>query len=150
MPGAVVTYLGGPTVLLEYADLRILTDPTFDPPGEYANPGSSTLVKTAGPGLPAAAIEPVDVILLSHHEHKDNLDVAGAALIATGIPTFATPYAAAGLGGSVRGLAIWESTRLGESRSPRCPHSTARRVASRSWDRSPDSCSRRPASRRST
>ena len=26
------TYLGGPTVLLEYAGLRFLTDPTFDAP----------------------------------------------------------------------------------------------------------------------
>lgn len=113
MTGTHVTYLGGPTVLLEYAGLRILTDPTFDPPGEYANPGSSTLVKTAGPGLPVAAIEPIDVILLSHHEHMDNLDVAGAALIATGVLTLATPYAAAGLGGSVRGLATGESTLVG-------------------------------------
>ena len=29
-----MTYIGGPTVLIEYGSLRILTDPTFDPPGE--------------------------------------------------------------------------------------------------------------------
>ncbi|WP_309714036.1 MBL fold metallo-hydrolase [Pseudolysinimonas sp.] len=97
MTGVAVTYLGGPTVLLEYAGLRILTDPTFDPPGEYADPGSTTLVKTAGPGLTLAAIEPVDAILLSHHEHPDNLDAAGRTLVGTGIPTLTTPYAAAGL-----------------------------------------------------
>src|SRR3990170_1033597 len=86
MPGLAVTtvwatYVGGPTLLLEYAWLRILTDPTFDPPGRYDDQGSTPLVKTAGPGLPLAQIEPVEAILLSHHEHPDNLDAAGRVLV---------------------------------------------------------------------
>ncbi len=28
-----LTYLGGPTVLLDLGGLRLITDPTFDPPG---------------------------------------------------------------------------------------------------------------------
>ena len=30
-----VLLVGGPTAVLEYAGLRLLTDPTFDPPGEH-------------------------------------------------------------------------------------------------------------------
>ena len=113
MRGTFVTYLGGPTVLLEYAGLRILTDPTFDPPGAYEDPGSTPLVKTAGPGLPLAEVEPVDAVLLSHHEHPDNLDAAGRALVGTGVPTLTTPYAAAGLDlPGVTGLAPWATAIL--------------------------------------
>ena len=28
-------YVGGPTVLLDWGGVRLLTDPGFDPPGEY-------------------------------------------------------------------------------------------------------------------
>ena len=113
MSSIAVTYLGGPTVVLEYAGLRLLTDPTFDPPGEYEDPGSTPLVKTAGPGLPVDAVEPVDVVLLSHHEHADNLDAGGRTLVGTGIPTLATPYAAEGLDlPGVTGLAPWATATL--------------------------------------
>ena len=34
-----LTYIGGPTALLELGGLRLLTDPTFDPAGsEYHTP----------------------------------------------------------------------------------------------------------------
>lgn len=113
MPGLSVTFVGGPTALLQYAGLRLLTDPTFDPPGEYPDPGSTTLVKTAGPALPVERMLPLDAILLSHHEHEDNLDHAGRALIDGGIRTITTPYAAARLGSShVVGLEPWESAEL--------------------------------------
>lgn len=108
-----VTYVGGPTVLLEYAGLRLLTDPTFDPPGSYDDPGSTPLVKTAGPGLAVDAVEPVDAILLSHHEHADNLDAGGRVLVGSGIPTLTTPYAATGLDlPGVTGLAPWTTAVL--------------------------------------
>jgi len=113
MPGIFVTYVGGPTVVLEYAGLRLLTDPTFDPPGSYEDPGSTPLVKTAGPGLPVDAVTDVDAILLSHHEHADNLDAAGRVLVGSGIPTLTTPYAAMGLDlPGVTGLQPWETSTL--------------------------------------
>ena len=49
MSTTTITYIGGPTAILEYAGLRIVTDPTFDGPGSYEDPGETTLVKTAGP-----------------------------------------------------------------------------------------------------
>jgi hypothetical protein len=42
-----ITLIGGPTVLIEVAGFRFLTDPTFDAPGEYRLP-HVTLRKTAG------------------------------------------------------------------------------------------------------
>jgi L-ascorbate metabolism protein UlaG (beta-lactamase superfamily) len=71
--------IGGPTLALGYGGLRFLTDPTFDPPGDY--PGPRTLHKLTGPALTADELGPVDVVLLSHDQHADNLDHAGRALL---------------------------------------------------------------------
>lgn len=109
-----LTYIGGPTAILEYAGLRFVTDPTLDPPQSYSEPGETTLVKTTGPGLQWADLGIIDAVLLSHHAHKDNLDYEGIELIATGIPTFSTPDAASDLfGGTVIGLDSWETHELG-------------------------------------
>jgi L-ascorbate metabolism protein UlaG (beta-lactamase superfamily) len=114
MSTTAITYIGGPTALLEYAGLRIVTDPTFDPPGSYPEPGETTLVKTAGPGIAREDLGAIDAVLLSHHAHKDNLDYEGLELIATGVPTLSTRDAAADLfGGSVIGLDSWETHELG-------------------------------------
>lgn len=61
---ATLTLIGGPTVLIEIDGFRLLTDPTFDPPGEYE--GAVVLRKLAGPAVPAADIGAVDAVLLSH------------------------------------------------------------------------------------
>lgn len=114
MSTTTITYIGGPTAVLEYAGKRFITDPTFDAPGSYSAPGETTLVKTAGPAIPRGQIGPLDAVLLSHHAHKDNLDYEGLELIATGIPTLSTPDAASDLfGGSVIGLDSWETYELG-------------------------------------
>lgn len=107
------TYIGGPTAVIEYAGLRFITDPTFDAPQTYDDGDGEPLVKTAGPAIAREDIEPIDVVLLSHHAHKDNLDYEGLELVATGIPTLSTPEAATDLwGGSVIGLDSWETHEL--------------------------------------
>jgi L-ascorbate metabolism protein UlaG (beta-lactamase superfamily) len=109
MPTTAITWIGGPTALIEYAGLRIVTDPTFDTPQTYRDPEETTLVKTTGPALSRAELGSVDLILLSHHGHKDNLDWEGLELIAQGIPTLSTLTAASELfGGTVIGLDNWE------------------------------------------
>jgi L-ascorbate metabolism protein UlaG (beta-lactamase superfamily) len=70
-----LTLIGGPTVLIELDGLRLLTDPTFDPPGDYQ--GGVLLKKTAGPALSAEQVGSVDAVLLSHDQHFDNLDHGG-------------------------------------------------------------------------
>ncbi|WP_227000801.1 MBL fold metallo-hydrolase [Protaetiibacter intestinalis] len=106
-----MTYIGGPTALVEYAGLRVLLDPTFDEPRHYPRAG---LRKTAGPGLPASAIEPVDVVLVSHHGHADNLDDAGRELALRAPLVLSTPEAQAALGGPVVGMRPWQTHALGE------------------------------------
>ncbi|MGX1135597.1 L-ascorbate metabolism protein UlaG (beta-lactamase superfamily) [Streptomyces glaucescens] len=103
-----VRVLGGPTALFEYGGLRFLTDPTFDGPGDYP----PVLTKTAPPAATPADLGPIDVVLLSHDEHPDNLDGSGRALLA-GVPlTLTTPGGGQRLGERAKGLADWESIEL--------------------------------------
>ncbi|APA97149.1 MBL fold metallo-hydrolase [Nocardia seriolae] len=105
-----ILHIGGPTVRFEYGGLTWLTDPTFDEPGDY--PGPVTLYKLTGPAVPVSAIGPIDAVLLSHDQHADNLDAAGRALLPSIEHVLSTPDAAGRMEG-VRGLANWESTRIG-------------------------------------
>ncbi|MEC3952947.1 MBL fold metallo-hydrolase [Nocardia sp. CDC153] len=105
-----VLHIGGPTVRFEYGGLVWLTDPTFDEPGDY--PGPVTLYKLSGPAVPVGEIGAIDVVLLSHDQHADNLDAAGRALLPSVEHVLSTPDAARRLEG-VRGLANWESVRIG-------------------------------------
>jgi L-ascorbate metabolism protein UlaG (beta-lactamase superfamily) len=106
-----LTLIGGPTVLIEPAGLRLLTDPTFDAPGRYDARGI-TLVKNRGPALAAEALGRIDAVLLSHDQHFDNLDRAGRAVLPRVRQVLTTPAGAARLGGAARGLEPWEQVRL--------------------------------------
>ncbi|MEH0425012.1 MBL fold metallo-hydrolase [Streptomyces stelliscabiei] len=109
-----VRVYGGPTALIEYGGLRIVTDPTLDPPGEYPMPlpGDHKLVKTDPSTVTAAGLGRVDVVVLSHDEHDDNLDDAGRGLLAE-VPVVLTTESGAGrLGGNARGLAFWQASEL--------------------------------------
>jgi L-ascorbate metabolism protein UlaG (beta-lactamase superfamily) len=79
-----LTHIGGPTVLIEVGCWRLLTDPTFDPPGKSYRFGWGTgSVKLTGPAIAAPGLGPIDAVLLSHDHHDDNLDGAGRALLHT-------------------------------------------------------------------
>lgn len=104
-----VTYIGGPTALLEIGGLRLLTDPTFDPAGTEYDTGHYTLRKTQGPSVGPEALGRLDAVLLSHDHHFDNLDRAGRALLDGVRPVITTPAGAARLGGKALGLAPWQS-----------------------------------------
>lgn len=106
-----VRVIGGPTALIEIGGLRLLTDPTFDPPGDYPI-GSRTLTKMAGPALDPAEIGGVDAVLLSHDQHPDNLDRQGRAFLDHVPLVLSTAAARQRLGGTVRALATWEHVRL--------------------------------------
>jgi L-ascorbate metabolism protein UlaG (beta-lactamase superfamily) len=105
---------GGPTTLIEYGGLRFVTDPTFDPPGDYPMPlpGDHKLVKTEPSPVTAAGLGPVDAVLLSHDEHDDNLDHAGRAFLHEVPVVFTTVGGAGRLGGNAHGLAVWETAEL--------------------------------------
>src|SRR5579884_1886642 len=61
--------VGGPTLLLEYGGLRLLTDPAFDPPGEYPRDPHEPVYKRTGPAISPDQLGAVDVVLLSHDHH---------------------------------------------------------------------------------
>jgi L-ascorbate metabolism protein UlaG (beta-lactamase superfamily) len=107
---ATLTLIGGPTVLIELEGLRVLTDPTFDPPGDYQ--GRVLLRKTAGPALTAAEVGAVDAVLLSHDQHFDNLDHAGRAFLETAGTTFTTKAGAMRLSGNSKGLAPFDTATI--------------------------------------
>ena len=77
-----LTHIGGPTVLIQFGGWRLLTDPTFDPPGQKYNFGWGTgSVKLAGPAVAASDLGPIDAVLLTHDHHDDNLDPGGRKLL---------------------------------------------------------------------
>ncbi|WP_069164311.1 MBL fold metallo-hydrolase [Nocardia altamirensis] len=106
-----ISVFGGPTALFEYGGLRFLTDPTFDAPRDYRQPGG-LLTKTAPATAAPASLGRIDVVLLSHDEHPDNLDNSGRALLADIPLTITTPGGGHRLGNGAKGLADWESIEL--------------------------------------
>jgi L-ascorbate metabolism protein UlaG (beta-lactamase superfamily) len=108
-----LTHIGGPTTLIEVDGWRLLTDPTFDHPGERYNFGWGTSSrKVTGPAIAASDLGPIDAVLLTHDHHGDNLDVAGRALLPSVGVLVTTVPGARRLGGSARGLQPWATTRL--------------------------------------
>jgi L-ascorbate metabolism protein UlaG (beta-lactamase superfamily) len=98
------TVLGGPTAVLDLGGLRIVSDPTFDPPGPHGY-----LTKTAGPAVTEDQLGRVDLVLVSHDNHPDNLDDRGRAL-ALAAPLLLTTSSGAGrLGHPAVGLVPWTS-----------------------------------------
>jgi L-ascorbate metabolism protein UlaG (beta-lactamase superfamily) len=111
-----VSVLGGPTTVVDIGGLRIVMDPTFDPPGRHAY-----LTKTAGPAIEAAALGSVDVVLVSHDDHPDNLDDAGRALALSAPRVLTNPGAAQRLGPRAHGLPPWQAIELGSLRVQAVP-----------------------------
>jgi L-ascorbate metabolism protein UlaG (beta-lactamase superfamily) len=100
-----VQLIGGPTALLTYGGLRILTDPTLDPPGDHPRPGSDVVLhKLTGPAAEPDDLLPVDLVLLSHDHHADNLDDAGRDLLGRAASVLTTVAAADRLGSNAVGL----------------------------------------------
>ncbi len=108
-----ITHIGGPTVLIQVDGWRLLTDPTFDPPGRKYKFGWGTgSVKLAGPAIAASDLPPIDAVLLTHEHHDDNLDPAGRSLLPSADAVVTTASGARRLGGDARGLEPWATTVL--------------------------------------
>ena len=98
--------IGGPTAVFDIGGLRLVTDPTFDPPGDH-QVGTRNLVKTGSPAVPVDRLGDIDAVLLSHDQHPDNLDTEGRKLLKRAPLVLSTAAAAERLGGAVRDLPIW-------------------------------------------
>ncbi len=95
---------GGPTTVLDVGGLRIVSDPTFDAPGPHGD-----LTNTVGPAVAGDQLGPVDLVLVSHDNHPDNLDDRGRALALAAPLVLTTRSAARRLGPPAIGLVHWTS-----------------------------------------
>lgn len=120
--------VGGPTAILEVGGLRLLTDPTFDPPGDYPRPDGPTLVKLASPALGPDDLGRVDAVLLSHDQHADNLDRSGRAYLARVPVTLTTPS------GSARLTRDWAAAGPAGNGQPAEPDGQPRAQGLAPWD----------------
>lgn len=102
-----IQLVGGPTAILEYGGLRWLTDPALSPPGKYEG-----LTKLTGPALDVTKHDPIDVVLLSHHHHSDNLDPAGREFLPSARRVLSTTRAAEDLGGNVVAMEPWSEIEI--------------------------------------
>jgi len=101
------TVLGGPTVVIDIGGLRIVVDPTFDDPGPHGY-----LTKLTGPAAAEADLGAVDLVLVSHDEHPDNLDDRGRAFALSAPLVLTGPVAATRLGPRAVGLPTWATHRV--------------------------------------
>ena len=108
-----LTHVGGPTVLIDVAGWRILTDPTFDPPGrKYGFGWGTSSTKTVAPAVRLEDLGQVDLVLLSHDQHADNLDDLGRRQLASCPRVLTTVSGARRLGGEASGLKAWDTARV--------------------------------------
>jgi len=110
--GPTLLHVGGPALLLRLGGLTIVSDPGFDAPRDYPRPGGGTSTRLRGPAVAPDALGPLDVALVSHDQHVDNLDLSGRALL-PGVPHVLTTRAGAERLApevpGVVGLAPWQS-----------------------------------------
>jgi L-ascorbate metabolism protein UlaG (beta-lactamase superfamily) len=89
---------------MDIGGLRIITDPTFDDPGPQGY-----LTKTAGPAAAEDEVGRVDLVLVSHDLHPDNLDRRGRAFALAAPLILTGPVTAGRLGSPSVGLTPWSS-----------------------------------------
>lgn len=103
------THIGTATLLLELPGLTVLTDPVFGGPCECHFGWGMRSKHLHGPHVGRAALPRVDLALVSHDQHEDNLDVEGRAALENARVVVTTRAAAARLGSRAVGLAPFET-----------------------------------------
>lgn len=113
-----ITHIDTACILLEIGSFKILTDPTLDGAGgRYYHGFGAVSRKTEEPALPAAGLKDIDLILLSHDQHKDNLDNKGRAFTESFPYVLSTPAAARRMK-NVIGLDTWDTHVVRTSKVP--------------------------------
>jgi len=108
-----VKHIGTATVLMEIGPLRILTDPVFDTAGkQYYFGWGTNSVKTKSPAVNPESLGDIDLVLLSHDQHDDNLDAEGRKILKRVDKVITTVSGAKRLKENSLGLKKWQSTEV--------------------------------------
>ncbi|KAG4439434.1 hypothetical protein IFR05_005081 [Cadophora sp. M221] len=106
-----ITHIGTATAILSINGINMLTDPFFSPAGTTRRASPEVVLEnTESPVMALHNLPVIDVILLSHENHFDNLDDLGRQLL-DGRRVFTTVDGAKNLAPrpAVHGLQPWES-----------------------------------------
>ena len=108
-----IFFIGNATVLIRYAGLTILTDPTFIHKHEQVSIGYGMhSTRLTNPAMEIHDLPPLDLIVLSHF-HGDHFDQVAERELDKSLPIVTTPEAAKELGQrgfrNTRSLRTWES-----------------------------------------
>lgn len=107
-----ITHVDTACILIEINGYKILTDPTLDRAGALYYHGYGTFSrKTSEPAIDVATLEDVDLILLSHHQHRDNLDTTGKELTRKVKNVISTKAASKEMS-NIIGLDDWETISI--------------------------------------
>lgn len=113
-----ITHIDTACILIDINGYKILTDPTLDNAGKLYYHGSGTFSrKTDEPAITIDQLGDIDLVLLSHHQHKDNFDYNGKRFASTVPLILSTKPAAKAIRG-VTGLADWESYEISSNKVP--------------------------------
>ena len=109
-----ITQIDTACMLIDINGFRIVTDPAFDAAGgSYQSGSGRVLHKTGSPALHPDELGQVDLVLLSHDQHKDNLDNSGREFLNTVPQIISTKEARERLGlSTVKGIDEWETVRI--------------------------------------
>jgi L-ascorbate metabolism protein UlaG (beta-lactamase superfamily) len=107
-PYVTITHIDTACMLLSINGFRILTDPTLDRAGRtYHHAYGGFSRKTGNPAVSVDQLERIDLVLLSHHQHKDNFDVTGR-MLTKGVPLVLSTFAACRELPNAIGLDAWD------------------------------------------
>ena len=91
---ASLLFIGTATTILEWAGLRILTDPNFLHAGDHVHLGPGvTGTRLTDPSIDLEELPHIDLVLLSHY-HEDHFDRVVEEKLRRDLPIVTTPHAA--------------------------------------------------------
>lgn len=110
-------FVGTATTILEWAGLRLMTDPNFLHAGDHVHLGPGvTGARITNPAVELSALPPIDLVLLSHY-HADHFDEVVEKSLRRDLPIVTTPHASQHLTGkkgegeaftAVHAVEFWE------------------------------------------
>ncbi|TPN85978.1 MBL fold metallo-hydrolase [Aquimarina algicola] len=107
-----VTHIDTACCLIEIEGFKILTDPVLDNAGGIYHHGYGAISKKySNPILDNTSLEAIDLILLSHPQHKDNFDTKGKEF-AKSVPLILSTHKTEKEFSNAKGMKPWESYEL--------------------------------------